>query len=268
MKENEFNMIKDKLDKYKYTSMNYTEYEDIENYEVICENDEIILLYGYNKEGKKQEYHYAGNKAENLLKAMRRIKDELITFVPAEWVEEFEQNGFKTYAVWNDYFLPELVYEEYNNEPELLTLEDCENASKVTLSCIGQSRGFAGQTTEWMKQWITGKAPAVPEYTKNTAAFVHRENGKIVGVICVGTYAHDSEKGAVVWVREVAVVPEHQRKGIARELIHQALVYGKKCGAKRAFLMADECNEHAIHLYESFGFKANKESAQIDMISN
>jgi hypothetical protein len=31
--------------------------------------------------------------------------------------------------------------------------------------------------------------------------------------------------------------------------------------------MADECNEVAIHLYESIGFIARDEEAQIDMIS-
>lgn len=172
------------------------------------------------------------------------------------------------YAAWNDYFNNDISKGvEYIETIENLKNCDCKEASEVTLSCRGQSRGFSGQTEEWMKQWIEGmESNAVTSGCKDNAVLVHRENNHIVGIICVAIYGHESEKGAILWVREIAVRPEYQRRGIAKKLLSQALFYGKCHGAKRAFLMADECNEHAIKLYESMGFVANKNEAQNDMI--
>ena len=43
MTEESFNRIQSKLNKFKISSMNYIDYEDICNYEVKVENDNIIL---------------------------------------------------------------------------------------------------------------------------------------------------------------------------------------------------------------------------------
>jgi ribosomal protein S18 acetylase RimI-like enzyme len=90
--------------------------------------------------------------------------------------------------------------------------------------------------------------------------------GKLVAIVCTAVYGYESKKGPVAWIREVAVHPDYQNRGIGRRLILQAFNYGKEHGAVRAFLMADECNEQGIHLYTKLGFTANKENAQIDMI--
>lgn len=267
MTDKEFINIQEKLKKFKYTSMQYIEYEQIQNYDEIHNDEKAIALYGYNNESKTYEYHWASNRIDDLLSIINNSNtNTLITFVPRSWTKELERYGFEIFAIWNDYFIPNIDSVKSDTNPKIINADECENVSKVTLSCRGQSRGFTGQSKEWVKQWILGEAPAVPEYTKNCAVLVHRIDGEIVGVICVGTYAHDSDKGAILWIREVAVLPEFQRRSIARELINQALVYGKKHGTKRAFLMADECNVHAIHLYKSLGFVANKDEAQIDMI--
>ena len=50
MKEETFNRIQSKFSKFKFSSMNYIDYEDICNYEVKVENDNIILIYGFNYE--------------------------------------------------------------------------------------------------------------------------------------------------------------------------------------------------------------------------
>ena len=48
MTEETFNRMQSKLSKFKFSSMNYIDYEDICNYEVKVENDNIILIYGFN----------------------------------------------------------------------------------------------------------------------------------------------------------------------------------------------------------------------------
>lgn len=84
--------------------------------------------------------------------------------------------------------------------------------------------------------------------------------------MCVATYDYQSEKGPIVWIREIAVNPRFQNKGIGRRLIIKALSYGKKYRATRAFLAADENNVSAIHLYTSIGFLPGDNESQIDML--
>ena len=62
MREKEFNKIKSKIDSFKFTSMEYMDYEDVSGYEIEVENENIIMIYGYNREAKINEYHWATSK--------------------------------------------------------------------------------------------------------------------------------------------------------------------------------------------------------------
>lgn len=155
------------------------------------------------------------------------------------------------------------VSKEFN----FLSVENCEEASKVTMLCKNQSRGFTGQTTEWMKKWINNEISPNNNGTRNKAVLIERDiNNEIIGILCVATYNHESEKGPMVWIREIAVNPRFQNKGIGRKLILQALSYGKSYNSKRAFIVADEYNAPGIHLYTSIGFTPSDEESQIDML--
>jgi ribosomal protein S18 acetylase RimI-like enzyme len=268
MNEAKFMNLKERAEGFQFTSMNYTDYSEVSGFEIISEDDGLILMYGYNQDKKTYEYHFACNTAEELLGKIDKDKrNAQISFVPEEWVERFKQFGFKVYAVFNDYVNPDINNIEVVSAPEFLTEEDCEAAARVTVACRGQSRGFHGETAEFMKAWIKGEEHAISDCgAKGCAVFLHREDGKIVGVVCTATYAYGSPKGPIAWIREIAVHPDYQRRGIAKKLILQALNFGKANGAVRAFLMADECNEHAIHLYGKLGFTANKDEKQIDMV--
>ncbi|MEG0013224.1 MAG: GNAT family N-acetyltransferase [Cellulosilyticaceae bacterium] len=268
MTEQEFLNIKQESDRYKYSSMKYLDFDSVESYEVVAQTDDVILLYGYNGESKMNEYHWASNTAEALISSIETGRDNvLLTFIPEDWVVELEKMGFQIFAKWNDYFMEDISCITDGVKSRFLDKADCQRASAVTLSCKGQSRGFTGQTAAWMSIWLKGNEDSkIDEGKKNNAIIVHKNNeGEIVGVVCVATYAHQSDKGPIVWIREVAVIPEYQRQGIARSLILQALSYGKRHGATRAFLAADECNKHAIHLYESIGFVGDRDEVQIDM---
>jgi ribosomal protein S18 acetylase RimI-like enzyme len=61
-------------------------------------------------------------------------------------------------------------------------------------------------------------------------------------------------------------MPEFQGRGCGKALLQSALAYGLEHGAKRAFLMADDCNTGAIALYRRMGFEPNMSEAQIDLI--
>lgn len=264
MKEQEWETIQDRLEHYKYTSLHYTDYEEIADYDIVCSQPELILLLGYHREAKCMEYHWAANSPQELLHGIRE-RECLLTFIPKEWVSDLEGQGFTVRCLWQDYFMEQLKLGQIPiiSEAEMKFLEssECKEASEVTMSCRGQSRGFTGQTAEWMREWLQN------EEAEDCAVLTERnEKGEIMGLICTGIYGREREEGSIVWIREVAVRPGYQRQGIARKLLMQALSYGKIHGAKRAFLTADECNIHAIHLYESIGFRKSEEEGQIDMI--
>jgi ribosomal-protein-alanine N-acetyltransferase len=53
----------------------------------------------------------------------------------------------------------------------------------------------------------------------------------------------------------LAVHPEHRRKGIARRLLTEGLAQARALGAELAWLEVRPSNAPARVLYESFGFK-------------
>jgi ribosomal protein S18 acetylase RimI-like enzyme len=93
------------------------------------------------------------------------------------------------------------------------------------------------------------------------------EHIKIIGLVVVGLYGFDSERGLTVWIRELVVDQNYQGMGIGQNLLSDGLSYGKDHGAKKAFLHVDELNENAIHIYRKFGF-CSTEDGQIDMIKS
>lgn len=260
MKKEEFEKIENSLENYQHTSLMYTEYEDVKDYEIVIQTSDVIVLCGYDTEAKEKEYHWAANAAKDVVQLITE-PECMITFVPKEWVAEFEQAGFVIRNAWHDYFIRGLEKIEKSFEmPEFLQEKDCAEASELTMTCRGKSRGFTGQTTEWFEKWMSQEG----DEARERAVFVKRNaSGEIVGLVCTGVYGEPDE--TIVWIREVAVRPDYQNKGIGRTLITQALNYGKEHGAVKAFLAADEQNSGAIHLYESLGFVASCEESQIDM---
>lgn len=252
----------------RYSSMEYVEQEDLIGYESIIHTQAIRILKGYNTSAGAIEYHWEADAVEDLVEVLKANEPGLVTFVPKEWVHSLEPIGYQVRNAWHDYFRSSLEDVEKVPVGELLQLEEATKASEVTMACKEQSRGFTGETPEWMKHWILGDVEGAQQMgLKKTNILIHRKNKKeIVGILCVGTYGHDSEKGPILWIREVAVLPREQGQGIARSLLLRALSYGKELGATRGFLAADEQNKGAIHLYKSIGFEPSKEESQIDMV--
>ena len=56
-----------------------------------------------------------------------------------------------------------------------------------------------------------------------------------------------------IYIYDLAVLKEHRRRGIARELIQKLRQEGKELGAYIIFVQADKGDVAAIKLYESFG---------------
>lgn len=265
MTKKEFERIKRKCETLSHTSLKYTGYQEIKEYTIVEESEYIILLFGYNVEQKINEYHYAASDVYDLLKHMDKHK-ALLSFIPKEWVEILEDNGFEIYAKWNDFIREELSMKEALAY-DILPVERANEASMVTLSCKNMSRGFSGQTTEWVKKWINGSLDSLSSARDSNVLYIQSGN-QIVGIVCVAVYALDSEKGPILWIREIAVRSEYQNLGYGKLLFKNAISYGLDNGAVRGFLAADENNSHAIELYNQFGFISVVDEQQIDMIRN
>ena len=92
-----------------------------------------------------------------------------------------------------------------------------------------------------------------PEYLGNSlAGFVWEEMGKIVGNISLIPVQALQQRAYLI--ANVAVHPEHRRKGIAKALTHAALDYIKSKKIHSVWLQVNSDNPAAIHLYQSMGF--------------
>jgi GNAT superfamily N-acetyltransferase len=268
MTERELDEIKERAKSFQFSSIELANHDNIARFEALAEGETLILLRDASGRNGTLEYYFAANTADDLLKGIDRAgKNAYLSLVPESFVAEFEKNGFFEYVRWVEYFCPDISGAECGEPLLFAGLSDSAEVSRVTKECAGQSRGFTGETPEWAASWIAGEFAEGSDKT-DFAVITARDSGKIAEAVFICVYAHGSRKGPILWVRELAVRPEFQRRGHGGRLLAQALYHGKEHGAVRAFLMADECNEHAIHLYEKLGFVAKKEDGQIDMLLN
>ncbi len=80
--------------------------------------------------------------------------------------------------------------------------------------------------------------------------YVWEEDGKRIGTANIGRRG----KSDTWMVSNVAVLPDHRRKGIARKLVEACLQLGQERGAKKIILDVIDGNLPAQQLYEKLGF--------------
>lgn len=254
---------------FPYTSFTYLEYERAARFEPLEDSEGRILLFGERPEAGVHELHWAARDPDGLIEAARLSGGEtLVTFVPEAWKERFLAGGFTEFGILREYWIRGLR-EAY--APRIacapIAPEECAEAALVTQSCRLQSREFYGETAENLMAWMTGQDPdAKAGGARHETALACREGGRIAGVICTAVYGYDGRRGPIAWIREVSVLPDCQGRGYGRALVESALQYGLERGAKNAFLLADDCNAHAIALYRKIGFEPNMDEAQIDLV--
>ncbi len=265
MTEQEFEQIRERLGAYVHTSLHYAEWAEVAHFSVLRDTPEAIVLYGYDREADVYAYHFAANDAPAVSDTLtRKHPNEKLSFVPEAWIPQMESLGFSIQAIWSDYFADGLETRAIAEAPVYLSAADADAAARVTMACRGQSRGFTGQTPDWVRGWLAASAPACPSSTSDTAILGAFAGDRLCGVVCVGIYGEPERR--ILWIREIAVHPSEQGKGVGRRLLGQAFCYGVSHGADSAFLMADACNAHAIRLYAGMGFQNRPEDAQIDML--
>jgi len=83
--------------------------------------------------------------------------------------------------------------------------------------------------------------------------FVYTVNEKIVGNLSLLPFHKSGE--FIYLIANVAVSPEHRRRGIARQLTAKAIQYAKTKSASSAWLQVRDDNPNAIDLYLQMGFQ-------------
>lgn len=251
--------MNDKWQKFQYNSFAYA--EEIEQPTVLRDDARAYIIRGYSADENMAQFLWAADAPEPVIEAIGS-EAGMLSFLPRAWVPAFEAAGFAIRAVFRDYWKSDLSDIPEAVACEKLTDGDAEEVSSITAACSGQSRGFTWAAPELIRAWIGGS----PEGMRDAAALgIRDEGGALAGAVMTGVYGDGSERGPVVWVRMVAVRPNHQNRGLGRALIRAAIAHGKRHGATRAFLAADDENKNGIHLYESLGFAPKKEEEEIGM---
>ena len=254
---------------FQHTSFKYLGYEDIKDYNLVLETQEIILIYGTDQESKLSEIIYACNDFEIFRKNLETYNEVLVKFIPKEWHEKLKELGYIDYAILRDYWLDNLS--EFNKKhPNVTfaTIKDAKSISDITKENAGASRAFHGDSVDFISSWIDGSNTTLIDLkAKNNQVYTYKTDNQILGIALTCIYANYSPKGPVLWLREIAIKKGYHGQGIGRRIILSALSEGLRNGARRSFLITDDLNLNAKYLYESIGFKPKMDEQQIDMIS-
>lgn len=228
----------------------------------IFEREDYLIVA--EQDNSRVKFFWAVNSVEGLKVAIKEsVKDLIPTeivleFIPPEFVNSLETDGFRVISEWVDFWLEDLQDRswDFSLTTEIRQIRDTEAelAAAITRSCAGISREFKGELDEEVIDWMNQEDHEI---------FVAIKGEDIVGVCMMATY--DGSKGKVAWVRELAVHPEHQYLGIGRSLAKFGLIWGQKRGCTRSFLATDIENFHAIRLYERLGYRCQKGRGQINM---
>ena len=100
---------------------------------------------------------------------------------------------------------------------------------------------------------IMGWLNRVAEFgTTRSAGFVWEEDGEVIGNLSLIPFTEGGRR--VHLIANVAVRPDHRRRGIGRALTVHALGHLRRKGDQKTWLQVREDNPPAVELYRSVGF--------------
>jgi ribosomal protein S18 acetylase RimI-like enzyme len=107
----------------------------------------------------------------------------------------------------------------------------------------------AGQDNAFLR-WAS---MAVETASMPLSGYVWEENGEIIGNVSLIPYRHARKKYFLI--ANVAVNPDHRRRGIGRSLTQAAMEHARQRHADETWLHVRDDNPGAIALYASLGFQ-------------
>lgn len=88
--------------------------------------------------------------------------------------------------------------------------------------------------------------------------FVALSNGEVVGGLTAYTLQQYYSERPLVYVYDLAVKTDMQRKGIGTKLMAEIVDYCQKTGVEEVFVQADEIDQYAVDFYRSTGAVGEK----------
>ena len=78
------------------------------------------------------------------------------------------------------------------------------------------------------------------------------EGERVVGFASAVHYVHP-DKPPELWINEIGVAPDVQRKGLGKRLLRALFEVGRELGCKEAWVLTERTNRAAAQLYASLG---------------
>jgi GNAT superfamily N-acetyltransferase len=79
------------------------------------------------------------------------------------------------------------------------------------------------------------------------------EDGLVVGFVSAVHYVHPDKPHPELWINEVGVAATHQRRGVAKRLLHAVFAVARGLGCAEAWVLTDRANPAAMRLYAAAG---------------
>ena len=146
--------------------------------------------------------------------------------------------GQYEFLPWNPVLIPRHADAKYHSFKHELDAN--------VFPCLGQRDGCEGLMRE-----IASRAGFVPEATW----LVVSRNGRLGSVTNCGTVQGINDQGLIGSIQNLGIVPDHRGQGLARGLLIRALGGFRSIGMDTASLEVTAKNDHAIKLYQKFGFR-------------
>ncbi len=248
------------------TSMEHVDVETLGAVSVIRSEDTALIIRSLMN--GRTYLHWAVSNGHELVSSIVSLLNTglieegvEVEFVPESCVGSLEQIGFSVLSEWVDYWQSPLKPIEIEL-PEGLIIrpigqEEYAGASVIMRRCEGLSRGYLGETSQWLRQW---------NEQEHSVVYVALLDNALIGLCCMAVYGFDNPDGPTMWLRQLAVNPLCHSRRIGLSLTVEALQWGAKQGAERSFLACDAENERAIRLYEGLGYERACGRGQINMV--
>ena len=138
---------------------------------------------------------------------------------------------------------------------QLNILCDLSKVADLVELCFHQNMDSEGKSYLRQMRHASKKSQFL-SWTSNSVplkGYVWAEKNKIIGNISIIPFQKTGKK--IFLLANVAVHPDHRRKGIAKALTEKGLEYARQHGAKSIWVHVKDDNPTAIKLYENLGFQ-------------
>lgn len=175
-------------------------------------------------------------------KTIHNVSDyiHLISEIRHQNLESVNYPGFRAISSWQAY----QIYMEVNIQK--LGTGDLEKLKKLILlfEDVFEMEAFTMPEDGYLRDLLVKEGFYV---------FVAEKEGEVLGGLTAYSLAQYYNTSPLVYIYDLAVHTQFQRKGIGRQLISGILDYCRWIGVEEVFVQADEADDYAIDFYRSTG---------------